>query len=207
MIGFCDLPDVNSARWLSLEDLEGEVWKKMSEFGGNYSISDYGRVKSHERMRSTGKTGKALVKEHIMRLALHNQRGGYWYVSIHTKSGGPTYKQHIHRLVAKYFVENKDNMPFVNHKDENTRNNMFNNLEWCDCAYNNAYGTARARSQATRLCKGISKPVGKFDSSGVLMCVFQSLHSAAKSVGLQKGTLSYYCRNKKNYNGYLYQYI
>ena len=207
MIEFFDLPEVNSERWLLLSDLEGEIWKRISEFGGNYSISNYGRVMSHARMRDTGNGGRSMTKEHIMRLSLMKQKGGYWYVSIHTKNGGPTHKLFIHRLVAKYFVENKGNMPIVNHKDENTRNNIFYNLEWCDCAYNNAYGTARERSQATRSKKGISKAVGRYDSSGNLQCVFQSLKKAADSVGMPKGTLSYYCRNKKEYNGYLYRYI
>lgn len=206
MIKYEELPEVNSERWLSLEDLEGEIWKPLSEFDGNYSISCYGRVRSNDRVRSTGK-GTANVKGRIMRMCHRKGRSFYWYVSIHTKSGGPTYKMNIHRLVAEYFVENPEGKPFVNHKDENTKNNIFYNLEWCDCAYNNAYGTARARSQATRSNKGISKSVGKYDQSGVLLCVYQSLCEAAKSIGAKKGTLSYHCKNNKMYKGFLYQYI
>lgn len=36
----------------------------------------------------------------------------------------------VHRLVAQYYIENKDNKPFVNHIDGNKLNNHASNLEW-----------------------------------------------------------------------------
>ena len=44
--------------------------------------------------------------------------------------GGIAERHYLHRLVAKGFVENPDNKPFVNHKDGNKDNNHFSNLEW-----------------------------------------------------------------------------
>ena len=206
MLEFKDLPEVNSERWLSLEELPGEVWKDIEGYEGKYQISWYGRVKSLERMRSNGR-GVCKVAERILKLTCLKTHSGYWYVTLITKK--VKHKKHnIHRLVAEHFVPNPQKFSCVNHKDENTKNNIFLNLEWCTYAYNNEYGTARQRAQETRLRKGISKTVGKFDSSGVLECVFQSLGNAAKTIGIDKSILSDYCRKNKKYkDGYLYRYI
>jgi hypothetical protein len=37
----------------------------------------------------------------------------------------------VHRLVAVAFIPNPDNLPIINHKDENKLNNNADNLEWC----------------------------------------------------------------------------
>lgn len=37
----------------------------------------------------------------------------------------------VHRLVAKAFIPNPDNLPEVNHKDKDKQNCHYTNLEWC----------------------------------------------------------------------------
>ena len=45
------------------------------------------------------------------------------------KNGGKYY--YVHRIVAKLFIPNPDNLPYINHKDGNKSNNCVDNLEWC----------------------------------------------------------------------------
>lgn len=52
----------------------------------------------------------------------------------------------IHRLVAEAFLENPNDLPQVNHKDFNTRNNCLENLEWCTNEYNARYSISNGRS-------------------------------------------------------------
>ena len=68
---------------------------------------------------------------------------GYKTVSL-TKDG-KTKTLFVHRLVAEAFIPNADNLPMVNHKDEDKTNNFVENLEWCTNDYNINYGTARRR--------------------------------------------------------------
>ena len=49
----------------------------------------------------------------------------------------------LHRLLAVHFIPNPNNLPFVNHIDENKLNNSINNLEWCTQVYNTNYGEGR----------------------------------------------------------------
>ena len=52
---------------------------------------------------------------------------------------GKTKQGLLHRLVAEAFIPNPDNLPCINHKDENPLNNRADNLEWCSYKYNNEY--------------------------------------------------------------------
>ena len=83
-------------------------------------MSDLGRVKN--------KHGRILKPE---------IRRGYYSVDL--MKNGKRYKFRVHRLVAEAFVPNPDNLPQVNHKDEDRLNNIVSNLEWCDNTYNSQY--------------------------------------------------------------------
>lgn len=45
-------------------------------------------------------------------------------------------RQSVHRLVAKAYIPNPDEKPFVNHIDGNKLNNTVSNLEWVTCSEN-----------------------------------------------------------------------
>ena len=55
--------------------------------------------------------------------------------------------EYVHRLVAKAFIPNLDNLPQVNHKDFDKQNNNVNNLEWISRADNIQHSHDKGRMQ------------------------------------------------------------
>ena len=104
-----------------------EVWKSVEGYEGLYEVSNKGRVKS---------TNLYAHKEPII-LSQSTRRDGYKTVNL--SKNGTTKPFVVHRLVAKAFIENKENYEMVNHKDENKSNNCVDNLEWCSRSYNQLY--------------------------------------------------------------------
>lgn len=111
-----------------------EIWKDITGFEGLYQISNLGRVKCVEH-KCPGRCGMRKVKEHIMTPVKGSK--GYFYVSLSKMDRGRTFT--VHRLVANAFIPNPENLPCVNHKDEDKFNNNVDNLEWCTHLYNNTY--------------------------------------------------------------------
>ena len=110
-----------------------EIWKDVAGFEGIYQVSDLGRVKSLPKYFNS-KGYQELRKERILKPRYTGRNRNYASVYF---VDGHNYK--IHRLVASAFIPNPNNLPLINHKDENPRNNCAYNLEWCDNSYNVKY--------------------------------------------------------------------
>ena len=108
-----------------------EEWKDIKGYEGLYKISNKGRVYNIKLKRFMG-----------------HESNKYMCVELGKDGKYKNYK--VHRLVAQAFIPNPDNLPFINHKDENKLNNCVENLEWCTREYNVNYGTAIQRMKATK---------------------------------------------------------
>ena len=97
-----------------------ENWRFIEE-NPDYMISDHGRVLSFK-----GRS-KLILCAKIM---------GTGYETVILPNKGVCIEYKIHRLVAKAFIPNPEQLPQINHLDGNTMNNHVSNLEWCD-AYTN----------------------------------------------------------------------
>jgi hypothetical protein len=71
----------------------------------------------------------------------------------------------VHVLVAMVFIPNDQNLPQVNHKDCNKKNNYVTNLEWCSCQYNIQHGIDNGRRNTP---KGSSHFMSKLKESDVI---------------------------------------
>ena len=107
-----------------------EEWRDIRGYEGKYQVSNLGRIKSL-------KDSHGNYREKILKFKL--EVSGYLQVHLYLENKVKAFK--IHRLVAEAFIPNPNNLPEVNHKDENKENNRVDNLEWCDRKYNINYGT------------------------------------------------------------------
>ena len=114
----------------------------------------------------------------------------------------------VHRLVALAFLPNPDNLPEVNHKDENKTNNMVGNLEWCSKSYNINYGTRNERCGEKILNrKDQSRPVKQFTKDGVFIKEYPSMHEVERQTGFYNGHISKCCNGKlKSAYCYIWRY-
>lgn len=80
------------------------------------------------------------------RVLSQHLRKGYLYVAL-SDGEGRRKKYSVHRLVAMAFLENKHNLPHVNHKDGNKCNNNVLNLEWVSEAENQLHSRYSLHNQ------------------------------------------------------------
>lgn len=177
-----------------------EIWKDIPDYEGIYQVSNLGRVKSLERNVNIKSSSKKLfpVKEKILS---QSKNTPYCFVTLQKDKKG--FRCSVHRLVAKTFIPNPQNLPFINHKDENKRNNNVENLEWCTQKYNANYGTSRER-----LSRQASIPIAKFSLSGDFIEKYQSALEAENLTGIRRTNICKCCKGERHSaGGYLWSYL
>lgn len=105
-----------------------EIWKPIERYEGIYEVSNLGRVRN-------------IVRGNIKK----PQSSGIGYTKMFLYKDGKGEQFFVHRLVAKAFVPNPDNKPYVNHIDETRDNNVASNLEWVTHQENLTRGTVQKR--------------------------------------------------------------
>ena len=146
----------------------------------NYTISDKGEIVN----TNTNKELKGYIR-----------KDGYVIISL--SKGGKKYKCYLHRLVAETFIPNPDNLPQVNHKDEDKTNNCVSNLEWITPKDNCNYGTRNERQGL-----GHSKPIEQYDLEGKFIKEWDSAAQVERDLGFNHQNISKCClgQQKTAYN-------
>lgn len=177
-----------------------EVWKDIKGYEGIYQISNYGRVKSLERIieyigknQYTQFNMKLKVNEKLIKLSF--DKDGYIQAGLATN--GKVKTKRVHFLVAQAFIPNPNKYLCINHKNEDKSDNRVQNLEWCSVAYNNAYGSR-------------SKAINQYDLEGKFIQQWKNAVEATKALGLKNsGNIASCCKGKKHCNtvgGYKWKY-
>lgn len=180
---------------MTQEEKELEVWKSINEYEGIYEVSNFGRVKRLAYDKTVCGGSKQHCYERILKPQI--RKHGYLAVVLSKECKSKSYL--IHRLVAATFISNPNNLPQVNHKDENPSNNNVDNLEWCDQKYNSNYGTSKERISA-KLKNGIlSKPVEAYYKDGTYYRDFPSAIEASRTLNLNVSGIISCCNGSKKY--------
>jgi hypothetical protein len=122
--------------------MEKEIWKPIKKLGGNYSISNFGRVKSISRYVNL-KNGKRKTKNRIMKIDKNNV--------IKVRKNNQIIRFNISRLVYEIFKGKIEDTNVIDHIDRNRANNHIKNLRQC---------TQRQNTYNNKSNKGNSKYKG-----------------------------------------------
>lgn len=161
-----------------------EIWKDIEGYEGLYQVSNFGRVKSFHFNR-----------EKILNLL---PSYGYLYVNLCDKQGKRK-RLCVHRLVAKYFLDDFDNHKQINHIDGNKMNNFITNLEMCTAKENSIH-------RVKILNKGNMRRIKCIETGNI----YNSIKEAADDFGLHQNSLVAVLRKYKyqhTFGGYHWVYV
>lgn len=158
-----------------------EIWKPVNGFEGKYEAGTFGRV------RSTGTCNTC--KRGI--LSPVTDTSGYEHAGLYLN--GKAEDKSIHRLAAETFIPNPDELRYINHMDENKRNNNVSNPEWCTNSYN--------------LTCSSGKRVMQFSRNGQLTRVFDSMAEAPEELDIPTSDISRCCKGvRAAAGGFIWNY-
>ena len=191
-----------------------EIWKDVIGFEGLYEISNYGNLKSKDRIvHYLGKNqfgtypATKLFKGKMITPVLNQHK--YYQVALY--KNGKSFNKLVHQLVAEAFIPNPENKPTVNHKDGNKINNKVENLEWATAkeqTYHSInvlghkfYITQQCRD--ARKYKSQQKRVRKSDGKE-----FNSIKEASNGDENLRKHISDVCKGRRHFaGGYSWEYI
>ena len=146
---------------------EGKFMYKVIDDFPNYEINEFGVVRNRDT--------KYVTTQRM-------NRSGYLYVQL--SDGSKNHMCLVHRLVAKAFLPNPDNLPIVNHIDECCVHNSVDNLEWITYEGNSNHGTRNERIVHDRKI-----PILAFNDNGLTIYRFESRYDAARELGVSEHSI------------------
>lgn len=175
-----------------------EIWKPVVGFEGIYSVSNYGNVRREETGVSKG-TGNYARSQHTLKQKKNNK--GYLLVDLYKNNTRHQFL--VHRLVATAFITNANNLPCVNHIDENKFNNNVDNLEWCTQKYNINFGSC-----ARKIGEANSNPVEQYSKTGEKICEYPSIIEAQRQTNISNGNIVDCLHGRRqSAGGFIWRYV
>lgn len=123
---------------LDADVLPGEEWRPVVGYGGIYSVSSVGRVKSSAHRKYYAR----ILKQSTPR-----------YAMVNLYRDGKMSTVSVHRLVAEAFTPNPLGHPCVDHIDRNKLNNTVSNLRWVSLETNALNSDRLERSRGVHIVR------------------------------------------------------
>jgi len=134
------------------------MYKDIEGYEGFYQVGSMGEIKALSR-RVINKKGR---EQFYPEKQLTPDKGPKGYARVTLSKNHKTKRFLVHRLVGKAFVNNPNNCPCINHKDNDPSNNCADNLEWVTHSENMIHAqeqgrlyTAQSNGGRTRGISGI----------------------------------------------------
>lgn len=194
--------ELNSPRWLSLEDFDGEIWVESVLGGHLYHVSNFGRIKEpgYFQERTGSRAGKYFIKPFIK----VSKDNGHGYHSI--CACGRHY--YVHRVVAGCFIPNLFNLPEVDHINGDRGDNRAENLRWVDRTTNMANPLTKIKHRIHSDSQYV--PIVQLDATtGEFIRQWSGIAEAAIGLGLSRTNISSMVRGvgSKTLKGYNFVYL
>ena len=145
--------------------MNNEIWRDILNYEEYYQASNYGRIRSLDRIIYMKHRNGKIATHHFKGKILSTRTNNSGYVKVDLTKNKNQRTFFVHRLVAETFIPNLKKLPQINHKDGNKLNNNADNLEWCDAFQNQQHAletglrnsdfTAKIRLHSQSLVFGI----------------------------------------------------
>lgn len=172
-----------------------ELWKDIEGYEGLYQVSNLGRIKSILFRNNI------CTKEREKIINAETNKRNRQYISLY--KNGKRKNIAVHRLVAKAFIPNPNNLPQVNHIDGNPKNNNIKNLEWCSASYNMKHAYINNLSKLKEYNKKNSKAIIRNDGKK-----YNNSYDASKELMVSVCSIRDVLKGRiKSCKGYTFKYL
>lgn len=180
-----------------------EIWKDIKGYEGLYRISNLGKVKSLSRITP------GAISRYLPTKILKTRIGNRGYVEIQLSLNGVRTHYSIHQLVARAFIPNPENKPYIDHINGDRTDNRYNNLRWVTHKENMNNPITRARITERQLGEKSHwwNVYGeKHPKSKKVMCIntsviYESITEAGRKTGVNRSGINMVCRGERKYAG------